>query len=150
MQGQTGPRPARFEPCDERHAAEVKLVSNNRWFLPAFSLFLGVVLFAAFWIGGNLGMAFAALGILVAVGLLLAFGGRSETIRGLRGDGRDERFATIDLTATAIAGTALLVAVIVGFVVEIASGHSGAPFGWLGAIAGIVYVIAVVALRLRS
>jgi hypothetical protein len=30
-------------------------------------------------------------------GLFILVAGRSETIRGLRGDGRDERFAQIDL-----------------------------------------------------
>ncbi len=36
------------------------------------------------------------------VGLIFLLGGRSETIRGLRGNGRDERFAMLDLKATAV------------------------------------------------
>ena len=35
--------------------------------------------------------------------------GRSETVRGLRGDGRDERFAQIDLQATALSPGWLLI-----------------------------------------
>jgi hypothetical protein len=50
---------------------------------------------------------------LTAFGLFFLLAGRSETIRGLRGDGRDERFAQIDLRATAMTGLALLVALIV-------------------------------------
>ena len=34
---------------------------------------------------------------MTAFGALILLGGRSETIRGLRGDGRDERFRKIDI-----------------------------------------------------
>ena len=84
------------------------------------------------------------------VPILSLAGGRSETVRGLRGDGRDERFAMIDLKATAAAGFALVLAVIVAFLVSVAQGHNGAPYSWLGAIAGLSYVIAVATLRLRA
>jgi len=46
----------------------------------------------------------------------------------LRGDGRDERFDALDRRATAHAGLAVILAVIVGFIIEIANGRSGAPF----------------------
>ena len=85
-----------------------------------------------------------------AFGALVLFGGRSETIRGLRGDGRDERFRQIDVNATAVAGVAVVCAVIVAFVVEIARGHSGSPYTWLGAIGGGAYLIAVAWFRLRG
>ncbi len=81
-------------------------------------------------------------------GILLA--GRSETVRGLRGDGRDERFEMLDLRATAFAGVAAIVAVLVAFVVEIARRHSGAPYYWTGAIAGLRYLAAVIYLRVRA
>jgi hypothetical protein len=77
-------------------------------------------------------------------------GGRSETIRGLRGDGRDERFRQIDIEATAIAGIAVITAIIVAFVIELARGHDGSPYAWLGAIGGLTYLLAVVVLRLRG
>lgn len=83
---------------------------------------------------------------MLAFGAVLLFGGRSETIRGLRGDGRDERFRQIDINATAFAG----VVVIVAFVIKLARGRSGAPYTWLGAIAGIAYVIAIAVLRGRG
>lgn len=56
----------------------------------------------------------------------------------------------MDMRATAFAGFALITAVIVAFVVEVAQGHSGEPYDWLGAIAGCAYVLAIVVLRLRS
>jgi putative transcriptional regulator len=79
----------------------------------------------------------------------LLVGGRSETIKGLT-TGRDERFAQIDLKATAAAGLALLLTVIVAFLVAIARGHSGSPYGWLAAIGGLAYVLAVAFFRWRG
>jgi hypothetical protein len=64
-------------------------------------------------------------------GLFLMLAGRSETIRGLQGDGRDERFAQIDLRATAVAGLALISVLIVAWLVEIARGHTVSPYFWL-------------------
>jgi hypothetical protein len=62
----------------------------------------------------------------------------------------DERWRSIDLRATAVAGLAVTTAVIVGFVWEIAHGRSGNPYTVLGAIAGVVYLLALVWLRWRS
>jgi hypothetical protein len=59
-------------------------------------------------------------------GLFILLAGRSETIRGLRGDGRDERFAQIDLRATAVAGLVLIVTLIVAWLTEIAQGATAA------------------------
>jgi hypothetical protein len=74
-------------------------------------------------------------------------GSRSD---GLRGDGRDERFRQIDVHATAIAGLAVITAGIVAFVVELAFGHDGSPYAWLGAIGGLAYLIAITVFRLRG
>jgi hypothetical protein len=87
---------------------------------------------------------------LTAFGLFFLLAGRSETIRGLRGDGRDERFAQIDLRATAITGLALLVALIVAWLVAITRGQSGNPYGWLLATGGLSYLLAVVWFRWRG
>jgi hypothetical protein len=75
-----------------------------KWFLPAFSLFLGVACFVAFWLGDNVGMGLFSLALLGGIGLVIAVGGRSETIRGLRGDARDEYWAGLDRDATLLAG----------------------------------------------
>lgn len=127
-----------------------RCVSRSRWYLPAFSVVLGVVMFAVQWIGGHPGSGLESLGIMTAFGALILFGGRSETIRGLRGDGRDERFAMIDMKATAAAGLAVIIVVIIAFLVELARGHDGSPYTWLGAIAGLAYAIAIAVLRWRS
>ena len=123
---------------------------RSKWFLPLFSLFLGAVFFAAQAIGGDPGGGAVSFTILAGFGLLILIGGRSETIRGLRGDGRDERFAKMDIHATALSGMAVILAVIVGFLVEIAQGKDGSPYSQLGFVGGLAYVLAVALLRWRS
>jgi hypothetical protein len=125
-------------------------IARSKWFLPLLAAGLGLVILVAQWRGGSLGGGLVSLGIMTGFGGLILLGGRSETVRGLRGDGRDERFQQIDLQATAAAGLAVIVAIIIAFLVELARGHSGAPYDWLGAIAGLAYLLAVITLRLRS
>src|SRR3954471_14048333 len=76
-------------------------MAKTKWFLPLFAVALGLVMLAAQWVGGNPGSGLVSLGILTAFGTLILLGGRTETIRGLRGDGRDERFRMIDVHASA-------------------------------------------------
>jgi hypothetical protein len=125
-------------------------VTKSKWFLPLFAVALGIVVFVAQWIGGDPVSGLESLAILTAFGAVFLFGGRSETIRGLRGDGRDERFRRMDVHATALAGLAVISAVIIAFIVELARGHSGSPYGWLGAIGGVTYLIAIVVFRIRG
>jgi len=125
-------------------------IARSKWFLPLFSLALGGVVLLASWLGGQLGAGVYGLVVLAVFGLvLMLLGGRSETIRGLT-TGRDERFAQIDLRATAVAGLVLITAVIVAWLVEIARGHSGNPYGWLGALGGLAYILAVAFFRWRG
>jgi hypothetical protein len=125
-------------------------VTRSKWFVPLFAVALGIVVFAAQWMGGDPGSGLESLAIMTAFGALLVFGGRSETIRGLRGDRRDERFRQIDIHATALAGLAVIIAIIIAFVIELARGHSGSPYTWLGAIGGFTYLIAIVIFRIRG
>ena len=125
-------------------------ITKTKWFLPLFAVLLGAIVFVAQWIGGDPHSGLVSFAILAGAGLLLLLGGRSETIRGLRGDGRDERFRMIDIHATALAGVAVIYTVIVMFVIELARGHNGNPYGWLGAIGGIAYIAAIVIFRIRG
>lgn len=125
-------------------------MTKTKWFLPLFAVALGVIMLAAQWIGGHPESGLGSLGIMAAFAALVLLGGRSETIRGLRGDGRDERFRQIDVHATALAGLAVITAIIVAFLVELARGHSGNPYSWLAAIAGISYLAAIIVLRIRG
>ena len=125
-------------------------VTRSRWFLPLFAVALGLVVFVAQWIGGDPGSGLVSFAIVAGFGLLVLLGGRSETIRGLRGDGRDERFRRIDIHATALAGLAVITAVIVAFLVEVARGHNGTPYTWLAALGGVTYLAAIIIFRIRG
>jgi hypothetical protein len=125
-------------------------ITRSKWFMPSFCLGLGLVMLAASWLGGHLGDGWVSLGMMAAFGLFVLLAGRSEMIRGLRGDGRDERFAQIDLRATAVSGLVLIVTLIVAWLVEIARGRNGGPYGWLLAIGGLAYVLAVAFFRWRG
>jgi hypothetical protein len=125
-------------------------IFRSKWFLPSFSLVLGLVVLAVSWLGGSPGAGLISLAIMVAFGLFVLLAGRSETIRGLRGDGRDERFAKIDTHATAVAGLAVIIALIVAWLVATARGQSGNPYDWLLAIGGLAYLLAVAYFRWRG
>ena len=125
-------------------------MTRSKWFQPLFAVGLGMLFLAAMWIGGDPRTGLFSLAVMVAFGALILFGGRSETVRGLRGDGRDERFRQIDLAATALAGIVLITVIIGAFLVEVARGQDGSPYAALGAVAGIAYLGAIAALRLRG
>src|SRR3974390_1685265 len=125
-------------------------LTKSKWFVPLLSVALGIVVFAAQWVGGDPGSGLVSLGIMAAFGALILFGGRSETIRGLRGDGRDERFRMIDIHATALAGLAVILAIIIAFLVELARGHDGDPYTWLGAIGGPTSTVAILIFTIRG
>ena len=128
---------------------QATMVLRSKWFLPGLSVALGLAFLAALWAGGKPRDGVFSLGVMTAVGLLILVGGRSETIRGLRGDGRDERLARLDLVATAIAGNVLIGIVLGACVWEWAHGRDGAPFVQLGAITGVTYILALGFLRWR-
>jgi hypothetical protein len=123
---------------------------TSKWVVPAFSVAMGLVLLGAGILGHRVGDGLFGLGVMTALGAVFAFGGRSETIRGLRGDGRDERFHAMDARATLASGSVLLIAVLVAYVVSVASGDSGEPYSWLGAIAGVTYLASIVWMRIRG
>ena len=129
---------------------EATAMFRSKWFLPGFSVALGLAFLVALWAGGKPTDGVFSLAVLTGFGLLILLGGRSETIRGLRGDGRDERFARLDLVATAIAGNVLIAIVIGACIWEWAHGRDGSPFVQLGAITGVTYVLAVGFLRWRG
>jgi hypothetical protein len=125
-------------------------ICRSRWFTPLICLGLGVVVFAVSALGGQLGGGLISLAVLVGFGLvMLLLGSRSETIRGLT-VARDERFAQLDLRATALSGLIMLLAALVGWLVEVAHGHSGHPYDWLLAIGGLAYLVSFVFFRWRG
>jgi hypothetical protein len=129
----------------------VSRLHKTRWFMPSFALFIGLVMLGAFWIGDDLGQGLASLGIMAFVAAVFYFGARrSETLSGIGGPTRDERWETIDVHATALAGVAVFLAIIGAFLVEVAQGNDGSPYSVLGAVGGVAYILAVALLRWRS
>jgi hypothetical protein len=125
-------------------------IFTTRWFLPVFSIALGLALGGAQWKGGDLQTGLSSLALFVAIAAVLFWGGRSETIRMIRGDGRDERWARIDVAATAISGFVVLMAIIVACGWEWAHGRDGSPYVALGALGGVTYIASLLILRARS
>lgn len=123
---------------------------RSRWWMPLFSLSLGAVMAAAFWIGGSMESGLEALAVMAAVGAVFFFGWRNETIAGLGGPGRDERWAMIDSRASGLAGQFLLLMVAVLWVSEIVQGEEGNPYLQLLALSGAAYLVAVLYLKWRS
>lgn len=123
---------------------------RSRWWMPSLSLALGVVVFVAFALGGDAADGLRAFAVMAVLALVFAVGGRSETLSGLGGPGRDERWAMIDTRASAFAGLAVLTAIIVSWLVEVANDRDGSTYVKLGALGGVAYVAAVAWQRLRS
>ena len=123
--------------------------ARQRLGLPLVALAIGVAYLVAGGLGGNWSFGIFGLALMTATGAALLLLSRfSETVAGLL-DRRDERINRIDTDATTFAGVAMIIAVIVGFVVEIAQGQDGSPYSMLGAIGGVAYLAALVFFRLR-
>ena len=118
--------------------------------MPSFSLFLGALMFGAFAIGGDVGQGAISFGIMAVVAAMFAVGRRGETLRGIGGPERDERWEMIDLRAVAYTGMVLITFIIGAWLYEIARGEDGSPYTLMGAIGGASYVIFVAVLRRRS
>jgi len=130
---------------------EPRSLYRSRWFMPAFSTFLGLLILGAFVAADDVGTGVAGLGMMVAVGLIFLIGGRrSETLAGLGGPGRDERWEMIDTRATAFAGSVLIAALIACWLWNIAHDGDGSPYGQLMAITGVAYIAGVALLRWRG
>jgi hypothetical protein len=101
------------------------------------------------WMGGDGTNAAYSFILFAVIASVFALGGRSETVRMIRGDARDERWAIIDLAATAIAGMVVIIAIIAACLYEWSQGRDGSPYTQLGALGGISYVVALAILRHR-
>ena len=128
------------------------MTKTNRtyWVTPAVGVAVGLIYLIGFSVGGKPGYGLVALGVMVVFSAAIAIAGRrSETERGLL-DHRDERLAGIDVRATAVTAVVMILAVLAGFVVEVARGHDGSPYALIGAVGGVAYLGAVGYFRVRS
>ena len=111
---------------------------------------LGILVFGAMTIGGDLTWGLVELGLFLAVVGLFYFGARNETIGGLAAPGRDERWAMINQRAIAFAGTVVILILIGGLLYELANGRDGSPFSEVMGAGVIAFFAAALWLRFRS
>ena len=125
-------------------------ITRSKWFLPAFSLLIGLAILVAFALGGEVDQGLFGLGVMTVLAVALLALGRFDLVRGLRGDGRDEYWARLDVHATALAGLVTITLIIGMCLWEWAHGRDGTPYTQLGAVGGLAYVLAVAFLRWRG
>lgn len=118
--------------------------------LAIWSLFVGLLVSAATVIGGNLTIGLVTFGLFVAFAAFLYFGSRNETIAGLTYPRRDERWEMINQRAMAFAGTIVVLALIGGWIVELARGNDGSPYWEIFTGGTVAYFAAALWLRSRS
>ncbi len=123
---------------------------GGKWATPAVAVLIGILLFAASTVGGQAGLGVGMFAVMAIYGaILLAFGGRSETIGVLGGRPADERLASFNMLATAAAGVVAIVVAIGGFAWAIAQGESGSDFAIVAIAAGVAYIAALLWFRWR-
>jgi len=111
---------------------------------------VAVPTFVAFWIGGQPQLGAVWAGVSVAFGLVLAVGGRSDTIRLLRGADDDERALTLEYQAMTATALVLVVALAGLFLAEGIRGESGVVYAVLLLLAEATRVAALAVLNRRS
>ena len=123
---------------------------RSRWWTPAVSVGIGLLILTASWIGDKRDEGLTGLLVMTVVGAgILVLGRHSETVGGVSGRGRDERWAMIDMRATSTTAMVLIVCIIGAWLYELSQGQDGQPYSALGAVGGITYVLSVAYLRWR-
>ena len=118
--------------------------------VPALVAALAIPTFVAFWIGGDpkAGLLWGSLSVVFA--FVLVLGGRSDTIRLLRGEDDDERTLALEYRATTLTAAALIVALAVLFLVTAARGDNPLVYGLLLLLAEVTHLTALAVLNRRS
>jgi hypothetical protein len=92
----------------------------------------------------------AAAVMLAYGGLLIALSRRSEIAALLRGTGRDERRALIDLRASALALYAVIILTLAMTFIELVKGREPGPWGIVAAVGGAAYLAGIVIFSRRT
>ena len=121
---------------------------HRRWAGSVLLLVFGVAVWVASVIAHHTGDGVWALGTSVVVAAGLAAGGRSELVRGLRGDGDERAMHIQSVTNMIVLNVAALVAV-VGSVVEQARGVHSGPWTLACVVGGVVYALVYLVVRTR-
>ena len=119
--------------------------------VPILVAAVGVPTFVAFWIGGRPGLGAVWASLSMAFALLLALGGRSDTVRLLRGDETDdERTLALEYQATTATALVLIVALAGLFLAAGVRGESGVVYAVLLLLAEVTHLGALAILNRRS
>jgi hypothetical protein len=123
----------------------------SRWVVPAVCVLAAAAFAGIFLANGDTGGAISAAGIMLGYGLVLVvLSRRSEVAAILRSDGRDERRASIDLRASALALRVVVVLAVVMFCIQLAEGHTGGAWEAVCVTVGVSYLAGVALLSRRS
>jgi hypothetical protein len=129
----------------------MRTTMRDRWTTPVIGVLTGLLLLVASALGGEPAVGVRML-VVTAVfsAILLAFGGRSDTVGVLAGRPVDERYARIGVHATAAAGVAAMLVALGGLLWDTAHGQAGTEFALVLGAGGAVYLASVAWFRWRS
>ena len=120
------------------------------WIVPLAVAAVGVPTFIAFWIGGRPQLGALWAGASVVFGVVIALGGRSDTIRMLRGAADDERTLMLEYRASTATAIVLVLALAALFLAAGIRGESGLVYGALLLLAEATHLTALVVLNRKS
>jgi hypothetical protein len=114
------------------------------------ALAIGIAYLIGGWLGSGPGLGLGMFAIMLATAAGIEVSGRrSEVMRGML-EHTDERLTGIDLRATAVTGVVLILADLTAFVVQTARDADAGPYVWLGALAGITYIVSLLVFLRRG
>jgi hypothetical protein len=123
----------------------------HNWAVPVVCVLAAAGYAAVFLAHGKVVDAIVAAGVMLAYGgLLIALSRRSEIAALLRGTGRDERRALIDLRASALALYAVIILTLTMTFIELARGRGPGAWGIVAAVGGAAYLAGVVIFSHRT
>jgi len=120
------------------------------WVVPTLVAAVALPTFLAFWVGGQPELGALWAGVSVVFGLALAVGGRSETLRMLRGNEDDERTMLLEYKATTATGIVLIVALLGLFLASGIRGENGLVYGALLLLGEATHLVALAVLNRKS
>ena len=129
---------------------KLKTKSGHRGVTAGVLVAAGFALTAATWSHGNHGLAVATAAFYaVAATASFVWAGGSGDVAAIMRAGGDERQRAIDVEATAVTGLVLIVAIVIGGIVELFRTGSLGQYGLMGALAGTTYAVSLTVLRRR-
>ena len=123
---------------------------QSRSWVPAAVAALAIPTFLAFWIGDNPRAGLIWGGLSVAFALVLVLGGRSDTIRLLRGEDDDERGVELETRASMLTAAVLSIGLAGLFLVTAARGDNPLVYGLLLLLAETTHLVALAVLNRQS